>query len=242
MYTGPHIITDGLVLALDTAAPRSYPGSGTTINDLSSSGLNGTLVGSPPFSTDNSGILDFDGSSDYITCGTTDAVDLIQNKTNFTLGIWFKMDALGSLRGLIGTLNYSCTKNLGLVAIDELEVLEPFNNEIHAGQDPRLQRLISYIVQHPNQTHSLPTLSRLAGASVRTIERLFKAETGMTFRQWRSRFKLMNSLALFTQGENTQGKSATAVAHELGYKSVSSFIATFKSQFGCTPQEYVARK
>lgn len=113
---GPNIITDGLVLALDTASPRSYPGSGTTIKDLSSSGLDGTLVGSPPFSTDDGGILDFDGSSDYITCGTTDAVDLIQNKTNFTLGIWFKMDALGSLRGLIGTLNYSCTKNLGLVA------------------------------------------------------------------------------------------------------------------------------
>ena len=140
------------------------------------------------------------------------------------------------------TLNSKQIKNLGLVAIDELEVLEPFNNEIHAGQDPRLQRLISYIVQHPNQTHSLPTLSRLAGASVRTIERLFKAETGMTFRQWRSRFKLMNSLALFTQEESTQGKSATSVAHELGYKSLSSFIATFKSQFGCTPQEYVARK
>ena len=116
MYTGPHIVTDGLVLALDTASPKSYPGSGTTINDLSPSGLDGTLVGSPPFSTDNSGILDFDGSSDYITCGTTDAVDLIQNKTNFTLGIWFKMDTLGSLRGLIGTLNYGCTKNLGLVA------------------------------------------------------------------------------------------------------------------------------
>lgn len=115
-HYSPKTVTDGLVLALDTANSKSYPRSGNTINDLSSSGLNGTLVGSPPFSTNNQGILDFDGSSDYITCGTTDAVNLIQNKTNITLGIWFNMDALGSLRGLIGTLNYSCTKNLGLVA------------------------------------------------------------------------------------------------------------------------------
>ncbi|MDA7746154.1 helix-turn-helix transcriptional regulator, partial [Psychromonas sp.] len=119
-------------------------------------------------------------------------------------------------------LSEQSSKNLGLVAIDELEILEPFYNEIHAGHDPRLQRLISYLVQNPNQTRSLTDLSHSVGASVRTIERLFKAETGMTFRQWRSRFKLMNSLVQFTQGKNS-----TAVAHELGYKSVSSFIATF---------------
>ena len=115
-YRGPNIVTDGLVLALDTASARSYPGSGTTIKDLSGSGLDGTLVGNISFLSDDSGILDFDGIDDYITCGTSTAVDLIQNKTNFTLGIWFKMDALGSLRGLIGTLNYYCTGNLGLVA------------------------------------------------------------------------------------------------------------------------------
>jgi hypothetical protein len=115
-YRGPNIVTDGLVLALDTASARSYPGSGTTIKDLSGSGLDGTLVGNVSFLTDNSGILDFDGIDDYITCGTSTAVALIQNKTNFTLGIWFKMDVLGSLRGLIGTLNYYCGGNLGLVA------------------------------------------------------------------------------------------------------------------------------
>jgi len=126
------------------------------------------------------------------------------------------------------------TKRLGLVAIDELNILESFNMCMHSGYDPRLQRLISHMVQHPNQTLSLPMLSHLAGASVRTIERLFKSETGMTFRQWRSRFRLMNSLNQLTQGEGS-----TFVAHTLGYKSVSSFIVAFKTQFGCTPQQYV---
>jgi len=116
IFRGPNIVTDGLVLALDTASARSYPGSGTTINDLSGSNLNGTLVGNISFLTDNSGILDFDGVDDYITCGTSTAVNLIQNQTNFTLGVWFKMDVLGTLRGLIGTLNYGCNANLGLTA------------------------------------------------------------------------------------------------------------------------------
>jgi|TARA_R110002167_G_scaffold119678_1_gene297191 hypothetical protein len=116
LYHNPRIVTSGLVLALDTASPTSYPGSGNTINDLSGNGFNGTLMGSPQFSTDNHGILDFDGIDDYITCGTSTAVDLIQNQTNFSLGVWFKMDVLGTLRGLIGTLNYNCTRNLGLTA------------------------------------------------------------------------------------------------------------------------------
>ena len=128
-------------------------------------------------------------------------------------------------------------KRIGLVAIDELEELESTDLYIHSGKDPRLQRLISYIVQNPQQGISLVALSSLAGASVRTIERLFKAETGMTFRQWRSRFRLMNALVQLTHGD-----SSTAVAYELGYKSVSSFINAFKTQFGCTPQEYSKQK
>lgn len=134
------------------------------------------------------------------------------------------------------TLTEDRRKRLGLVAIDELEVLEPTYLCMHSGQDPRLQRLVSYIVQHPQQTLSLAALSTFVGASVRTMERLFKAETGMTFRQWRSRFRLMNALV-----QLTEGASSTTVAHELGYKSVSSFIAAFKAQFGCTPQAYANR-
>ena len=42
MYTGPHIITDGLIFAVDAASARSYPGSGTTWIDLSGQGNNAT--------------------------------------------------------------------------------------------------------------------------------------------------------------------------------------------------------
>jgi hypothetical protein len=62
----PSIVTSGLVLCLDAANPRSYPGSGTTIYDISGSGYNGTLVNGPTFSSVNGGVIVTDGVNDYI--------------------------------------------------------------------------------------------------------------------------------------------------------------------------------
>ena len=45
-YRGPHLVTDGLVLALDAASPKSYPGTGTTWKDLSGNNFDFTIDGS----------------------------------------------------------------------------------------------------------------------------------------------------------------------------------------------------
>jgi hypothetical protein len=66
MFTGPHLVNDGLVLCLDAANPLSYPGSGTTWNDLSGNGNNGTLVNGPTFDSGNGGSIVFDGGNDYV--------------------------------------------------------------------------------------------------------------------------------------------------------------------------------
>ena len=71
MYTGPHIIKDGLVLALDAASKRSYPGTGTTWYDLTTNSLDATLNSGPTFSTDNDGTMVFDGVNDYGTIGSS---------------------------------------------------------------------------------------------------------------------------------------------------------------------------
>ncbi|CAD5250905.1 helix-turn-helix transcriptional regulator [Halomonas sp. ATBC28] len=128
------------------------------------------------------------------------------------------------------------TARLGLVAIDELNSLSAADLSLPAGTDPRLRRIISHMVSHPDTRHILGELASLAGASVRTLERLFKSETGLTFRQWRTRFKLMNALEALDRGE-----SSTAVAYTVGYKSTSSFVAAFKAEFGYTPQVHARR-
>lgn len=62
----PNIVRSGLVLYLDAANVKSYPGSGTTWTDLSGNGNNGTLTNGPTYSNVNGGIFSFDGTNDYV--------------------------------------------------------------------------------------------------------------------------------------------------------------------------------
>jgi len=70
LYHSPQISLDGLVLCLDAANPKSYPGSGTTWTDLSGNGNNGTLNGAG-YDNGSLGSLSFDGSDDYIIINQT---------------------------------------------------------------------------------------------------------------------------------------------------------------------------
>jgi len=67
-YANGKIVNSGLVLALDAADRNSYPGSGTTWNDVSGNGNNGTLINGPTFS--NNSIV-FDGTNDYVNINQT---------------------------------------------------------------------------------------------------------------------------------------------------------------------------
>jgi hypothetical protein len=74
-YRGPHLVTDGLVLALDAASPKSYPGTGTTWSDLSGNNNDFTLDGSGItwnssgyFSLANGGMTNNNNLTDSITC------------------------------------------------------------------------------------------------------------------------------------------------------------------------------
>jgi len=66
--TGPDIISDGLVLAVDAANTKSYPGSGATVTDLSRRGNTGTLANGMALVTDSVAGLcfDSDGTNDNI--------------------------------------------------------------------------------------------------------------------------------------------------------------------------------
>ena len=75
--------------------------------------------------------------------------------------------------------------------------------------------------------------AKQAGASPRTIERLFRSETNMGFRKWRQRLRLLHALRLLAAGEQV-----TNVALEAGYDSTSAFISMFRRELGTTPSRY----
>ena len=62
----PSLVLPGLVLCLDAANSKSYPGSGTTWTDLSGNGNTGTLVNGVGYNSANFGSLVFDGVDDYV--------------------------------------------------------------------------------------------------------------------------------------------------------------------------------
>ncbi len=83
----PTIVTDGLVLCLDAANKRSYPGTGTTWSDLKGSN-NGTLTNGPTFDTGNGGSIVFDGSDDRVDL-STGFLDVSANQ-GLTISTWIK--------------------------------------------------------------------------------------------------------------------------------------------------------
>lgn len=72
MFNGPNIVTSGLILALDAANRKSYPGSGTTWFDLSGNNNHFTLFNSPTYNS--LGYFELDGTNDYIR--STNTLDL----------------------------------------------------------------------------------------------------------------------------------------------------------------------
>jgi hypothetical protein len=84
---GPNIVTNGLVLALDAANTKSYPGSGTTWRDLSGNNNSGSLVNSPTFSSASGGSIVFDGVDDYVVVGSFN--QLPTGSSARTINIWF---------------------------------------------------------------------------------------------------------------------------------------------------------
>lgn len=99
---------------------------------------------------------------------------------------------------------------------------------------PQLRHVAELIADEPADCDSL-TIARRAGIGLRTLERRFLAETGMTLGQWRRHRLLLRSLEALAAG--TPVKAAAAIA---SYASPSAFVAAFRSSFGITPGRYFA--
>jgi hypothetical protein len=81
----PRIVTDGLVLCLDAANARSYPGTGTTWADLTKN-TDVSLTNSISFTSENSGSFIFDGTNDRIDVPLSS--NIVPNG-DFSLVFWF---------------------------------------------------------------------------------------------------------------------------------------------------------
>ncbi|KGS12255.1 AraC family transcriptional regulator, partial [Pseudomonas coronafaciens] len=95
---------------------------------------------------------------------------------------------------------------------------------------PRLLGLCNELIEEPGQLITLHDWADRLGTSEKTLMRLFQRETGLSFRGWRQRARLLSSLSALEEGA-----SVTRTALACGYDSTSAFIAAFKGLFGYTP-------
>jgi AraC-like DNA-binding protein len=132
----------------------------------------------------------------------------------------------------IGALDRRNAEQARLVGVlfDLLAVAEDVPLELRSPRDPRARRFAELVTREPGSEASIAELARSAGASLRTLERCFLAETGVAVGEWRRRMRLFHALRLLEAGG-----TVTEVALEVGYATTSAFSAAFTREFGRSP-------
>ncbi len=88
-HFSPKVVLDGLVLSLDAANTRSYPGSGTSWLDLGKNQLTGTLTNGPTFESDNLGSIKFDGVDSYVQIPDNPSISSL---SSISISAWVKFN------------------------------------------------------------------------------------------------------------------------------------------------------
>ncbi|MGF1733769.1 helix-turn-helix domain-containing protein [Photobacterium satsumensis] len=130
----------------------------------------------------------------------------------------------------------SADGRLAQVLIDQIACLPPAATQLTIPSDKRLATLADLLQVHPEEPRDIEKLGELVGLSGRSVSRLFKQQTGLTFQQWRQRARLLEAL-----NRLESGTPVTRVSLECGYDSVSAFVSIFKKQFGVTPGKYLRK-
>ncbi|MBE7939959.1 MULTISPECIES: helix-turn-helix transcriptional regulator [Ramlibacter] len=99
--------------------------------------------------------------------------------------------------------------------------------------DKRLRALCEAVLRDPSVRGTLASAAAAAGASERTMARLFREQLGTSYQRWRQQAALAHALPLLARG-----LPVSEVAAASGYASDSAFTAMFKSAMGQPPSHF----
>jgi AraC-like DNA-binding protein len=100
--------------------------------------------------------------------------------------------------------------------------------------DPRARAIAEQLIAHPADQRELTAWADHFHASIRTLSRLFRAETGLNFANRRTRVRIRAAISM-----PADGTSVNATARAVGYRKPSAFIAAFRRVTGQTPGTYL---
>lgn len=118
---------------------------------------------------------------------------------------------------------------------DELRCAETLPMHVNLPSDKRLKQVCDYVLKHPDTSMSLSDFATSAGASARTLARLFDQELGMNYALWRQQVRLAHAFVLLSKKW-----PLSKIAAELGYSSQSAFTAMFKKALGKAPSHFMS--
>lgn len=121
-------------------------------------------------------------------------------------------------------------ERLAAVIRDELACAEVSPLSLPVPAEERAAAVAREVLAAPARDLTLDALARRHAIGRRTLERLFRSETGMSFGMWQQKASLLHSARLLAES-----RPVTEAALDAGYSSVSAYIAAFKKTFGCTP-------
>jgi AraC-like DNA-binding protein len=116
------------------------------------------------------------------------------------------------------------------VILDQFEAIQVIPLQLPVPSDARALRIAQIFSSDPSEKRPLTELCKGAGASKRTVERLFQENLGMCFGKWRQQVRLMQAMRLLAEGAKV-----TYAALESGYSTPSAFISMFRKALGTTP-------
>ena len=100
--------------------------------------------------------------------------------------------------------------------------------------DPRVRAIAEQLIADPADPRELAAWADHVHAGVRTLSRLFRSETGLSFAEWRTQVRIRAAIQLLADGD-----SVNATARAVGYRKPSAFINAFRRATGQTPGTYV---
>ena len=123
--------------------------------------------------------------------------------------------------------------HLSALLVDELRRAQPIPLGVDLPQDKRLLALCEAVLDQPTRWSTLEDWARDAGASTRTVARLFRSELGTTFLQWRQQVLLAKALSMAARKV-----PMSVISAELGYASPSAFSAMVRRSVGAPPSRF----
>ncbi|NKS02551.1 helix-turn-helix domain-containing protein [Prescottella equi] len=121
------------------------------------------------------------------------------------------------------------------VAFDMLAPLDDRIDVVPLPVDPRARLVAEALLANPGDRRSLAEWAETAGASVRTLTRVFSQGTGMTFAQWRTDVRMRAAVRYLEAGV-----PVSVVGRRVGYDTASAFVAVFRRATGRTPGTVLA--